>query len=143
MHQRHAKLADDDGVLALDLVDAVGEPSRMYRRLVLGRLQKLLAASRHFFARGGNGLAAAVGGAIAAGSRPTLEVTISGNSALAISCAASSMARCAGSGVATPSGRTVLRRACTAGFPKTSRGKVRYTGPRGSLMAISTARSTT
>ena len=62
---------------------------------------------------------------IACGSRPMVEVTISGNSALAIIAAASSMARRAGSGAATPSGRMLSRREWVAGLASTSRGSVR------------------
>ena len=52
----------------------------------------------------------------ASGSRPMVEVTISGNSALAIIAAASSMTRRAGSGAAAPSGRMLSRRECVAGL---------------------------
>ena len=62
---------------------------------------------------------------MASGLRPTLDVTISGNAALAMRFAASSMAPRAGAGAVAPSGRTVLRRACTAGLASTSRGSVR------------------
>jgi hypothetical protein len=72
-----------------------------------------------------------------------VEVTISGNSALAMIAAASSMTRRAGSGAAVPSGRMLSRREWVAGLASTSRGSVKYTGPRGSLIMMSSARSTT
>jgi len=62
---------------------------------------------------------------MAAGLRPTLEVTMSGNSALAMRCAASSMAAQGGSGAGVPSGRTVSRRCAIGASVSTSRGKVR------------------
>ena len=69
--------------------------------------------------------ASAASAATAAGTRPTLEVTISGNSAAAIRLAACSMAARAGSGAIEPSGRAVSRRGSTAALLSTSRGSVR------------------
>ena len=62
--QRNAELRDHDRVLALHLVDAVGEIGEVDRRLVLDGLDQLLALGRVFLARGGDGLAACIGGAV-------------------------------------------------------------------------------
>ena len=69
--------------------------------------------------------ASAASAPTASATRPLLEVMISGNSALAMSAAASSIAARAGSGASAPSGRTVSRRVSIEGAVSTSRGKVR------------------
>ena len=61
----------------------------------------------------------------ASGERPTAEVTISGYSALPISCAASSITCSDGAAGTTPSGRTLSRRIGTASSASTSRGRQR------------------
>jgi hypothetical protein len=72
-----------------------------------------------------NSSASAASAPTPAGTRPLLEVTISGNSALAIRLAACSIAARAGSGAVAPSGRTPSRRDFAAGAESTSRGSVR------------------